>query len=437
MKRFWPTSTSRSREELLHHGKPAFRNRLDDAVGFLLSPLRAAASGSWRLPFSFGITREGWIFVVSVFFLLAAAISTGNNLLLLTVSMLLSIILTSGIFARNTLRSVTVSLKLPENVFEGERVPVKVSLRNQKRFVPALSLTVEDEAAISGRSVVSRAAAFVSGRRRWSGGEEDPGRSVLRHPAYFPWIPPRSMRSELVSQFFPRRGLYRLEGFRLSTRFPFGFFVRGERVAAEGHVWVYPSVYEISSDLHLLPFLPGRRESSRAGHGESLFAIRRHREGESVRLVDWKSTAKTGELMAREFARDEENSFCLLLDTMVGGGETDRFEKAVSLAASLAAHFAGEGSEFELLTPHKRIPRGIGAAHLDSVLRALAVVQHEPLSYGASGDLRERLAEILDHRQLQEVLSGKIFKIIITGRRRGSFPSPIWHSSHVIYFDEL
>jgi uncharacterized protein (DUF58 family) len=245
------------------------------------------------------------------------------------------------------------------------------------------------------------------------------------------------VRSELVSQFFPRRGLYRLEGFRISTRFPFGFFVRGERVPADGQVWVYPSVHEISSELHLLPFLPGRLESPRAGHGESLFAIRKHREGESVRLVDWKSTAKTGVLMAREFARDEENTFCLLLDTIVAEGETERFEKAVSLTASLAGHFAGEGAEFEFLTPRERIPRGIGAAHLDRVFRALALVECETVSVRTSSDLREELSRILQPRQLQTVLSGKIFKIIITSKPRGSFPSAIWRSSHVIYFDEL
>jgi len=415
LKRYWPTSKSRSEEQ---------------------TPPRVKGK-SWHLPFSFSITREGWIFILSVFVLLAAALNSGNNLLFLALSTLLSIILTSGIFARNSLRSVAVSLQVPESVFEGERVPVKVSLRNQKRLVPALSITVEDESSVYGRSVISRTVAFLSGRGARAAGARDPGSSVLRHPAYFPWIPPRSVRSELVSQFFPRRGLYRLEGFRISTRFPFGFFVRGERVPADGKVWVYPSVHEISSELHLLPFLPGRLESPRAGHGESLFAIRKHREGESVRLVDWKSTAKTGELMAREFARDEENTFCLLLDTIVAEGETERFEKAVSLTASLAGHFAGEGAEFEFLTPRERIPRGIGAAHLDRVFRALALVECETVSVRTSSDLREELSRILQPRQLQTVLSGKIFKIIITSKPRGSFPSAIWRSSHVIYFDQL
>jgi uncharacterized protein (DUF58 family) len=415
LKKYSPTSRSRSEEET------------ESRTG----------NRAWNLPFSFSITREGWVFILSIFLLLAAALSTGNNLLFLILSMLLSMILTSGIFARNSLRSVSVSLQLPESVFEGERVPVKVSLRNQKQLVPALSLTVEDESSANGRSLTSRAVALLCGQGGRAAVHGAHDRTVLRHPAYFPWIPAQSVRSELVHQSFPRRGLYRLHGFRISTRFPFGLFVRGERVSADGQVWVYPSVSEISSELHLLPFLPGKLESLREGHGESLFAIRKYQEGESVRLVDWKATAKTGELMAREFARDEENNFCLLLDTITARDGSEYFEKAVSLCASLAQHFAREGAEFEFLTPRERIPRGIGAAHLDRVFRALAVVQCEPDPVHTPTDLREELSKILQPKHLEAVLSAKIFKIIITSRPRGSFPAAIWRSSHVIYFDEL
>ena len=130
---------------------------------------------------------------------------------------------------------------------------------------------------------------------------------------------------------------------------------------------VYPSIREISSDLHLLPFGSGKLEGKRAGHGESLYAIREYQESENARLIHWKATAKTGKLMAREYARDEESEFCLILDTILhadGSGNADEFERAVSLAASMAAHFVREGAEFEYLTPNEHIPRGTGTDHL-------------------------------------------------------------------------
>ncbi len=392
----------------------------------------------WRLPFSFSVTPAGWCFILGVFLLLLAALHTGNNLLILVLSTMLSAVLTSGIFARSSLRSVGVTLQIPENVFEGEEVSVRVSVRNQKRLFPTLSITVEDLATVKGSTFLKRlsryhdAAAPVEPVRI-------PDRSVLRHPAYFPWIPPSSVRSELVAQRYPQRGLYELEGFRILTKYPFGLFVRGERVSAEGRVWVYPSIHEVSSYLHLLPFPPGRTESARVGQGESLFAIRQYRDGESARLVDWKATAKTGKLMAREFARDEENTFCLILDTAVGTESTaaEDFEKAVSLAASLAWHFAKEEAEYEFLSPQRRIPAGIGTEHLYKVLRALAVVCFEQKTAQSPHDLLAELGHVLEPSELDRFLSDKVLKIIITSKPRQSFPATMWRSAHVLRFRDL
>jgi uncharacterized protein (DUF58 family) len=245
-----------------------------------------------------------------------------------------------------------------------------------------------------------------------------------------------------VSQSFPRRGKYRLEGYRISTRFPFGFFQRGERVrAASGEILVYPRIREVSSYFHLLPFLPGAMEGVHVGHGESLHSIRKYQDGESARIVDWKATAKTAVLMAREFAREEESKFCLILDTLVDGSAAadcaQRFEKAVSLAASLAGHFCGEGAEVEFLTDRQYIPRAAGSDQLYRILGSLAIVECRTAPDTVSSDLRGALSGIIEPAQLQDVLSEKVFKIIITSKPKGSFPSTIWHSSHVVYFSEL
>jgi uncharacterized protein (DUF58 family) len=261
--------------------------------------------------------------------------------------------------------------------------------------------------------------------------------------AYFPILRPGEMRSELTVQSFPKRGLYRLQAFWISTRFPFGFFRRGERFEAKGEVLVYPLIREISSYFHLLPFLPGNLEGRHAGQGENLLSIRKYQESESARIIDWKATAKTGELMAREFERDEESKFCLILDTRLHGvARADCegvFEKAVSLAASITAHFLKEGAGIEFLTPHEYVPRGTGIHHLYRILRSLAVVKYEtgsPEGPSTRWD-QDQFSGIKDIQALHQILSDKVFKIIITSQPRGSFPSAIWRSSHVIFFNEL
>jgi uncharacterized protein (DUF58 family) len=410
------------------------------AAAFTVGASRARLR-SWLAPFSFSITREGRWFILGVILVSMAAVYSGNNLLFLILAALLSAIIVSGTIARSSLRSLSLTVQVPENVFEGESISIKVTLRNMKRIFPSFSIMVENIeisrppvfAAFKGRL------AFL--KRHRSGPPVSVDRSLLRHPAYFPILPPTETRSELIAQTFPCRGPYRLEGFWISTRFPFGLFRRGERIQSKGEILVYPSIREVSSFFHLLPFLPGQLDGFHSGPGENLYAIRKHQAQESVRIVDWKATAKTGELMAREYARNEESKFCLILDTLISptpqSGYAESFEKAVSLTASLAFHFSEEGAELELLTPGEYIRREAGAQQLHRILRALAVVECQPASPGNSSDLRSELSKVLDPQALQHMLSDKIFKIIITSKPKGRFPSQIWRSSHVIYFDDL
>jgi uncharacterized protein (DUF58 family) len=412
---------------------------------------RSRASGSARgekfirrlFPFSFGITREGILFISLVFLLSLAAINTGNNLLYIILASMLSTIAVSGIVSHNSLKQVSLSLQMPENVFAGEKVSIKVSMKNLKRIFPSFSILVQDSELGQGLSSLSRVRRFVSRKKTVPTDSSVVDRAMLRQIAYFPILRPGEVRSELVVQSFPRRGLYRLQGFWISTRFPFGFFRRGERIWAKGEVLVYPLIQEIPSFFHLLPFLPGRLESRHVGPGENLFSIRKYQEAERARIIDWKATAKTGELMAREFAREEESKFCLILDTRVFSPSTvdgeDNFEKAVSLSASIAAYFLREGAEMEFVTPSEYIPRGAGINHLYRILRSLADIKCEivaparPKEFRAPGDF----LGIAHNQELRRILSDKVFKIILTSMPRGSFPSTVWRSSHVVFFDEL
>jgi uncharacterized protein (DUF58 family) len=405
-----------------------------------------AGYGRRLFPFSFGITVEGVIFILSVFVLSLAAVNTGNNLLFVILAVLFSSIVVSGIISRNSLRHLSLSLQLPENVFVCEQVSIKVTLRNLKKFFPSFSIRVEDpdlrrkRASQSLRSRLWKRLSFGRGNHRGSAPSD---RAMFRRAAYFPILRPGEICSELMMQSFPNRGLYSLQGFWISTRFPFGLFRRGEFIGAKGEILVYPLTQEISSFFHLLPFLPGHLEAPNVGPGENLFSIRKYQQSESARIIDWKATAKTGDLMAREFAREEESKLCLILDTEIPHKPPEEseesFEKAVSLAASLAAHFLKEGAGMEFLTQQEYVPRGTGIEHLYRILRSLAVVQCRSAVSGAGHDSwdTDSFAVVQDKSALRQIFSDKVFKIIISSKPRGSFPSALWRSSHVVFFDEL
>jgi uncharacterized protein (DUF58 family) len=402
--------------------------------------------GRRLFPYSFRITREGIVFLLFIIVLSLAAVNSGNNLLFGILAALLSSIVVSGIISRNSLRQVSLSLQLPENVFVGEQVSIKVTLTNLKRLFPTFSICVEDPDLSRNQksfSLLSRILKLFSFWRNKHQEAVETDRAMFRRAAYFPILGPGETYSELMVQSFPQRGVYSLQGFWISTRFPFGLFRRGEYIGAKGDILVYPLTQEISSFFHLLPFLPGHLEGQNVGPGENLFSIRKYQESESARIIDWKATAKTGALMAREFAREEESKLCLILDTHINpeagtGCEAD-FEKAITLAASISAHFLKEGAGLEFLTPQEYVPRGTGIEHLHRILRSLAVVQCVRTARTVNTDdwSPENFAVARDRIALQQIFSDKVFKIIISSKPRGGFPSAMWRSSHVVFFDEL
>ncbi|MEU4224522.1 DUF58 domain-containing protein [Nonomuraea sp. NPDC026600] len=121
------------------------------------------------------------------------------------------------------------------------------------------------------------------------------------------------------------------------------------------------------------------RTRSVAAAGDDDVAPREYRQGDDLRRVHWRSTARRGELMVRREEQQWQSRGALLLDTRRyahrGEGPRSSFEVAVSAAASIGVHLAHEGLGLRLVTDQ-------GAEHLTdsglswSLLDTLAVVRN-------------------------------------------------------------
>lgn len=229
------------------------------------------------------LTREGFIYLGVVVVLVVAAVNTGNNLLFLVLACLLAGILVSGALSRIVLASVELKFELPEHIFAGQPQSARVELTNGKIRLPSFSLRVN--------------------------GNAEPGAEtgdILTQPVYFPYIPHGDAAVQRLELCFPRRGAYHQEELGLSTRFPFGFLEKIRRIHWDREIVVYPRVGPTGAYSELLPRLSGEITSFYRGRGNELHGIRDYNESDSARFVDWKVTAKTGELKVREFAREDE-----------------------------------------------------------------------------------------------------------------------------------
>jgi len=395
-------------------------------VVFVVPPLaRSARAEATRLDLGFQVTAGGVVFV-SIFVVVAfAAWNTGNNLLFLIFSVLASTLFVAWSAARVSLRDLVVTARFPDHIFAGEPAPVIVTVNNTKRFLPSFSVVVE-----------ARSRAEERGGRRFFSRRPREQKRVL---AYFMYVPHRAKVEQRVEQTFERRGRVLVTGFEISTRFPFGFFRLRRRLRARDvEIVVYPKPLGAGDELHLLPVDAGKLEAQRRGIGHDLHSLRQYQPRDDVRHIDWKATARAARLIVREFTAEDERRVHIALDTFVddesragsganaGEDVAARFERAVTLAASLVTHFIAERAEVRLTDGDSDSRYGVGREHLYATLRRLALATPRP-----AGPDSTRRRDFW--RRIEPKASAGGYVILITTAARGTIPAELWRKSHVIH----
>lgn len=355
------------------------------------------------------LTREGIIYLAALGILILAAVNTGNNLLFMLLACALAGILISGVLSRAVLTGIELKFDLPEHIFAERPVIAEVELRNEKQLWPSMSLRVTGE-------------------------NKKDAEQVLTTPVFFPYIPHLASVRQKVELNFPHRGVYRQDAFAVRTRFPFGFFEKSRRVDSEIEILAYPRVEPAEQFYEVLPLLSGEMASYFRGRGHELHSLRHYQPTDSARFVDWKTTAKTGQLMVREFAREDERRVMIVLDPFIGTALgnadttaapiTERFERAVSLAASIAWHFYEIGSVIQFRTERFSTAMAPASEIIYAALSELARVQ--PDASTAGGVFLDDL--VREH---------EIFKIILTRRPQHSIPTALWSSSYIVFIDAM
>jgi uncharacterized protein (DUF58 family) len=314
-------------------------------------------------------------------------------------------ILVSGVLSRVSLTAISLNLLLPEHLFAARPTLATVTLENQKLSLPSFSLRV------------SSATSNGSGEA-----------NVFPRPVYFPYLPRQSSVARRVELSFPHRGRWRQDAFAVSSKFPFGFLEKIRKVEMPVELIVYPSVEPTAEYFEVLPLISGEIESFHRGRGHDLHSIRDYRPTDSARHVDWKATARAQQLKVREFAREDERKLELIFDPYFLASNAPQaaarqFEKAVTLCASLAWHYFEIAAEMRFRTPAFESPMAPAAEIIYDCLRELALIEPQTAE---TTSLFDNLVHERD-----------TYKIVFTGRPRGSIPPAIWSFSYLIFMETL
>lgn len=206
-------------------------------------------------------------------------------------------------------------------------------------------------------------------------------RQALTRPAALPALPPGG-RSDARVELLPlRRGPLRFTGVMVARTDPFGWFRGFVRVPLPQSVLILPKRYPLPRLT-----LPGTKEyqpggvalAAAIGDSEEFLSLRDYRPGDPMRHIHWRSWARTGRPIVREFEDEFLVRHALVLDTFARTGMDMAFEEAVSIAASFAYTVNTQESLLDLLfvgpqTVCFTTGRGLGQA--EQGLEVLASVQ--------------------------------------------------------------
>lgn len=328
---------------------------------------------------SYRVTRGGVLFALAVMLTGVGAFLSGNNLLFLVFAAMLACLLVSGFLSRLVLAGLELELLVATHVFARTPSPARVRLTNLKKLTPSFSIELA--------------------------GQPDPVNktpSILMGALYFPLVPGGATIEAAIEVRFPLRGRHRENLLVISTKFPFGFLRKTANVTLRRETIVYPALEADDATENLLDDMIGEMETHLRGSGRDFYRIRPYEPPDSARHVDWKSTAHTGELHVREYAREQQRVVEIYLDRRIEPGQQQWFERAVESCAYIAWYLSHAEADiwfrsqrFSMFLPDQ--------GEIYDILRFLALV--EPV-IAFAGD---RSAEPpVDASSLQIVFSARI-----------------------------
>jgi uncharacterized protein (DUF58 family) len=243
------------------------------------------------------ITTQGWYYLFVVLFIVGGAIMREVNMLVILSGMLFGPLLLHWRLTISSLENLSFRRKFNNPTMAGVETRMEILLKNHHRRWGAWFVQVHDRIRLvdqdstADASEIQLAVPFVFAS------------SVAKIP--FTWD-------------IAQRGIYEMGPLYVESRFPFGL-IRARRTLREREsIIVCPQLGKltpqwrrvIESDHHGLS-----GSFSRQGRSEGdYYAMRQWRSGDSTRWIHWRTTARLGELMVRQYEQQRDRAVGIVLD---------------------------------------------------------------------------------------------------------------------------
>jgi uncharacterized protein (DUF58 family) len=283
------------------------------------------------------INKAGWLYIVLTILIGFSAVNTGNNLIYIIASALLSYMLVSGAFGRRNLMNLDIELEIPDEIFAGSEIPIGIRLINQRSLMPAFLIRV----------------------------------IIQKRQCLFPFINAKAEAKQFCSIQFGNRGEYLIGDIHCSSVFPFNFFTRFRKLPHNFKLIIFPKPQQCGTvPLHdRRTRLKGDASTLAIGYDSDIISIKDYTSGDPLKYISWKSTAKTGVLKTKELSAIEMQQILLDLDKI----DKKDLEHTISCATFLIIKFIRSNIPVGLVIGGEYIKPAVSKTHKIYMLRKLAL----------------------------------------------------------------
>ncbi len=265
-------------------------------LGGPIAPPTASRRHTWAAA-GLRLTAAGFWFGVVSLVSTVAALNSESNLLLLLALLALAALAVNAVFCLRMVRAVEVERAAPAAAIAGRPFSLVYLLRSRRRWTRVFSLTVE---------------------------EVDAGGVLAGFPrAHLTVLRPGVEERIEVAGLRRWRGRVALRRIRMSSRFPFGLVSCQVDHILPGVMTIYPAIGRLRRNPWRMrdAASEARRAADRAGGQEEFHGLREYREGDDPRRIYWRRSARTGQILVREYRPQRS---CWLIVIVDPWPETDR-----------------------------------------------------------------------------------------------------------------
>jgi uncharacterized protein (DUF58 family) len=333
------------------------------------------------------LTRSGGAVLAALFITGMMSPDTDNNVAYQAMTPIAALMLIACGFVSFFRGKFRVERRLPRFATVGKPFRYRVSIQNlgRKRQAGLTLLEVLDRHLPNYTEWV--ALQLANERQNPSFRFTRPRREALRFtparsaPVPIPTAEPGETVEAEVEMTPLRRGPLHFAGVAIARTDPLGLMRSFIRVAAPQSTLILPRRYLVPPIA-----LPGTVKyqeggvafASNVGQSDEFVSLRDYRTGDPMRHIHWRTWARIGKPVVREFEDEFFVRHALVLDTFTSLDPSELFEEAVSVAASFACTVGTQESLLDLLFVGPEsycFTAGRGVAHGDRMLEILASVR--------------------------------------------------------------